>query len=75
MKVTEPHLPLPNPGDWCTLSDAATALKLSRTHVWRMVRDGILPVHEVGDQTSVTLVWRAQLAELVEARRRVRGKP
>lgn len=68
-------LPLPNPGDWCTLADAAAVLKLSRVQVWRIIRAKRLTVYLIGDdrRTQVPLVWRADLEAYAAARRTVRG--
>lgn len=68
-------LPLPNPGDWCTLRDAQEQLKLSRVQVWRLVKSGRLKAYYIGQDPrgQVALVWCSDLDELVRARRMVRG--
>lgn len=69
-------LPLPNPGDWCTIGGAATLLKLSRRTVERMVADGRLTGYRpygAPDRVASKLLWLPEVRELAAALERVRA--
>lgn len=78
MKATyAPALPLPNPRDWATLTDAIEALQLSRQQVWRLIKSQRLKVYYLGRtrRGSVPLIWHTDLDALVAARKLAMGKP
>lgn len=67
-------LPMPNPGDWATLTDAEVILNLSRQQILRLAKARVLTPYTIGqaDRGRVTLFWRAEVIELAAARARAR---
>lgn len=69
-------LPLPNPGDWCSIAGAARILKKSRRTVERMVANGQLVGYlpfGAPDRIASRMLWRPDVDELGVALERVRG--
>ena len=69
---------MPNPADWATIDWAARKLGCHRRTVARYIDAGTLaafrPMHADGERVQ-TLLWTAQVLELVEAKRVLgRGK-
>lgn len=71
MVATQAALPIPNPGDWCTCTDARIRLGVSHVTLFRMIRDGRLQAYTIGDQPvgRNTLIWRADLEDFAAARK------
>lgn len=74
-------LPIPNPGDWLTVSATAQALGTSRRTVMRMAARGALrdysPIGADGEKPTV-LFWWADVAKIRAAREAIaagQGKP
>lgn len=68
------QLPLPNPGDWITITGAADLLGCSRRTVGRMVAGGQLhaypPRHGLLEQ-PLLLLWYPEVQEVLAARKRL----
>jgi hypothetical protein len=71
--MTQPPLPLPNPGDWIDAFTAAMLLCCDQSTVRRMP-DEILPAYRLGTGRA-RFYWHPQVRELAAARRMVRGLP
>jgi excisionase family DNA binding protein len=68
-------LPLPNPGDWCSIAGAARLLSVSRRTVERMILDGRLTGYTPyggSHRVSGKVLWMAEVRQLSEALARVR---
>jgi excisionase family DNA binding protein len=68
-------LPLPNPGDWCSIAGAARLLRVSRRTVERMIVDGRLTGYTPyggSHRASAKLLWMHEVRQLSEALSRVR---
>jgi hypothetical protein len=75
--MNDQTLPLPNPGDWCSIRGAARILKLSRRTVERYVAlnqlTGYLPFG-APDRIASRILWRPDVDELAKALDRTRGQ-
>ncbi len=60
-------LPLPNPGDWCSVDGAAALLQVTRSSVYRFYDKGLIKIHYVN---ALPLLWKADVVELATARAR-----
>jgi len=64
---SEQTLPIPNPGDWCSVDGAAALLQVSRSSVYRFAERKLLTMYYAD---TVPLLWRAEVTELATARAR-----
>ncbi len=74
--MNQPTLPMPNPGDWMTVNAAATLLTVDRRTIDRLIDKGTLTVHRPyagpGEKPPL-LLWRAEVLQVMSARRRLAG--
>jgi excisionase family DNA binding protein len=70
-------LPLPNPSDWMTIDAAAELLGCSRRTVTRLMDSGALNGYQPArgkTETDRWLLWRPEVDEVLQARRRLAPK-
>lgn len=71
--MNDQTLPLPNPGDWCTIDGAAEITGKSRRTIARYVELGTLTGYKIkGSPRRGVLLWVPQVRELAGAVERVR---
>lgn len=71
--MNDQTLPLPNPGDWCTIDGAAEITGKSRRTIARYVELGTLTGYKIhGAGTRGALLWVPEVRALAGAVERVR---
>lgn len=69
MSHTQPQLTLPNPDDWMDVGQALAALRINRSTLYLMIKDGRLGDYRIGVSR---VFWRTEIKELAAALERVR---
>lgn len=65
-------LKIPNPSDWLTVAQAADIMEVSHQTVHAMMGRGVLCRYHIGD---FVVLWRAEVLEVRDARRRAGKVP
>lgn len=71
-RMNQQTLPVPNPGDWCSIKHAADVLGVDYQTVWKWRNTGILTGHRALGGTP--LCWVPEVLELRAARERARRR-
>lgn len=70
--MNQQTLPVPNPGDWCSIKHAAEVLGVDYQTVWRWRGQQILTPHRALGGTP--MCWLPEVLELKRARDRAAGR-
>lgn len=62
--MTQPKLPLPNPGDWTDTNGAAELIGRNRTTLYDYVNRNIITKYEIG---STPVYWVPEILEVSDA--------
>lgn len=65
-------LPLPNPGDWCTVDAAALIIGVNRRTVARLVDRGVLRKYSFAGSERGVFLWKPEVIEYAAAWARIR---
>ncbi len=63
--INRQKLPIPNPHDWLTVTQAAELAGCARSTLYLLAKDGTVPSYTIG---SARVFWRAHIEELTVAR-------